>query len=496
MNRFTRILCIALSVLLLGATLVGCADSGEDISKGTDTAAPGASETTCETDPVQDALDALRSDTNWKGEEFGLLYQKLTGIVEEIEAKEKADSDSSSGVINDAVYQRNTLFEEYCKLEFVPISVDYNEFGNRLMGEVQTGAGDFLLCHQTSQSATLSATSGYLYDFMELDVDYETAWWDQGPLDFALNGKVFFMNGPFDIYDDDVTFVMLFNKSLRDTYRIENPYDTVKAGKWTMDHFNELANGISAESSGNGQWDEFDTYGFATPPSVGTTLFYGANLQFIKNNRDMEAPEVMLTGSQMEKALNVLDIARVIVQDNHTTYVAPIGQEGLAKNVFAEGRSLFYCEAALYLRALNATMEAEYGILPVPKYDESQENYTTWVAGVGSCLSIPNSLGRQDLDMYAKVLETYALLSQKFVRPAYYDTMLTTRNVHDAESAEIIDDIFTHRIYDMANYFGELGFLDIFAYSVIQENTFTSDHTRAVRTFNNKIDKILSKMDK
>ncbi len=500
MKHLTRMTAFLVAALLTSATFVGCADtptqnpaSGTDITNSpaevTDTTTEG------ETDPVRDALSELRETTDWGDEDFGILYMNLSGIKEELEAQEKADSQSSSAVINEAVYNRNVLFEEYAHLNLNLIPVDYANYSNRLMGEVQTGTGDFELCYQTSQTVATLSTSGYYYNFFDLHLDYETPWWDRGPQDFALNGKVFFMNGPFDIYDDDVTFVMLFNKSLRDTYRIENPYDTVRDGRWTLQHFNELAGGISMESSGDGIWNEFDTYGFATPPSVGTTLFYGAGLQFVNNSPDMESPALALSGSQMEKALNVLSIARTLVQDNHTTYVAPIGQEGLAKNVFMEGRSLFYCEAALYLRSLNATMDAEYGILPVPKYSVDQEHYTTWVAGVGSSLAIPASVGSQDTAQFANVLEIFAVLSQKFVRPAYYDTMLTTRNVHDAESAEIIDDIFAHRIYDMANYFSDLGLLDMFAFSVIGADTFTSDYKKISSTFDIRLNRILSKLD-
>ncbi len=490
MKHLTRVTALLLAVLMTASAFVGCADETEQAATTpAESTAPEAADT------LQATLDELRESADWGGEPFGILYMDLAGIKEELEAKSKADDTTSSSVINDAVYSRNTLFEEYANLELSLIPVDYNNYANRLMGEVQSGAGDFELCYQTAQSAATLSTSGYYYNFFDLAIDYDQPRWDRGTQDFAMAGKVFFMNGPFDIYDDDVTFVMLFNKSLRDTYKIENPYDTVRDGRWTLEHFNTLATGISAESSGNGQWDEFDTYGFATPPSVGTTLFYGADLQFVKNNRQMERPSLALSGSQMEKALDVLGMARKLVQENHTTYVAPIGQEGLAKNVFMEGRSLFYCEAALYLRSLNAMMESEYGILPVPKYSVQQENYTTWVAGVGSSLAIPTSIGKQDTEMFAKVLDLYAVLSQKYVRPAYYDTMLTTRNVQDAESAEIIDDIFAHRIYDMANYFGELGFLDMFAFSVIQADTFTSDYTRVSGTFGKRLNGILAKLD-
>ncbi len=496
MKRSIHIASLLMAVLLVTAPLASCANDpagpDSDSERTTSAGTPGDTETGSEYDPVEEALTAVRAQADWGGKDFGILYiSDFEGIAEEIEAVEKVEGTAASAVINDAVYTRNSLFEDYADLKFVQVPASGSGVSTDIANEVQSGSGDFLLIDQTIQFTTRSATSGYLYNYHNLNINYEQPWWDQGPLDFALDGKVFFMNGPFNIFDDEVTFVMMFNKRMRANYNMENPYDVVKAGRWTLDYFNTVIGGISAETSGDGKWDEKDTYGFATPPSIGTTLFYGAGLQIVKNDRDMDVPELLLSGSNMEKALEVLDTSRNIVHENHATYMAPLGQEGLATEAFIEGRAMFYCEAAFYLRSLNADMDAEYGLLPVPKYNEAQETYTTWGAQLGSTLSMPTTAGSADIDMLARALETYVLLSQKFVRPAYYDHLLTTRNVHDAESAEIVDLIFPNRIYDMAIYFDELGFSQLFALSVHGENTFTSSYAKAARFFDRQIRDIL-----
>ncbi len=498
MKRSIRIISAILSAMLVASAFVGCAtpDQSTDTTAGTASGnATGPADTIPETDPVQDAIDALREEVDWKGEEFGILYvNDIGGYTEEVEAKEKADDTTSSAVINDAVFNRNKLFEDYANLTFSLIPTPNSGITTKVTSENLTATGDFVLITQTTSGTAAAATAGSLYNYLDLNIDYEQVWWDKGTLDFALEGKVYFMNGPFNIVDDDVTFVMMFNKQLRENYRIENPYDTVKAGKWTLSYFNSIISTMSNESNGDGEWDEKDTYGFSTPGSIGNTFFYGAGLQFITNNRDMDAPELLLDSSQMEKALDVLRIARSIVHDNHSSYVARQGDESLSKDVFMQGRSLFYCEAASYLRALNAEMDAEYGVLPIPKYAESQENYTTWSHSIGSTLSIPTSVGKQDLEQFAKVLELYVVLSEKHVRTAYYDTMLTTRNVRDSESAEMVDLIFLHRTYDMAMYFDTLGLSSIFSDSVSGADTFSSSYTTATKQFNQKIERLLRKL--
>lgn len=498
-----RVISLLLCIIILLPTLVACGQQTENPSD-TDNKQSGDSgdanntevSETETTDPVQDALDRLTADVDWGGKDFGMLYvNDIGGYVEEVEATADSGDSSSSGVINDAVFERNTLFEEYCKLNFVLIPVSSGMVSTSLKSEVQTGTGDFHLITQTMTGSADSAISGYLHNFMDLDIDYETPWWDAGTLDFALCGQVFFMDGPFNIVDDDVTFVMMFNKELQKQHQVPNPYETVMNGDWTLDNFNSIISNLSVEN-GDGKWDEKDTYGFSTPYSIGTTFFYGAGLQYVINDRTMDQPELALDSSKMEKALDVLAKARSIVKEGNSTYVAEGTEYGKAKEIFLDGRSLFYVEVASYLRALNKNMETEYGVIPIPKYNKEQEKYHTWRAGNGSTLSIPTTVASMDVEMFAKVLETYCVLSQKLVRPAYYDIMLTTRNVQDVESSEMLDLIFENRIYDMGAYFEVLGFNTLFNKSVIGEDTFSSSYAAAVKTYEKKMFVLLQKIEK
>lgn len=490
MNKTIRLLCMVLALLMVTSVFAACGNTGDEDTGTKETNV----NTEAATDPVDSALNELRAEVDWGGNDFGIIYvNDIGGYTEEVEAEPENGDETGSGVINDAVFERNTLFEEYCNLNFVLIPTPNPSIGSAIMAEVQTATGDFHLITTTADSAASNATSGYLYNYLDLDIDLEQDWWDAGTLDFALDGRVFFMDGSFNIVDDDVTFVFMFNKELRTEYQIANPYDTVKAGDWTLNYFNSVVSQLATEN-GDGKWDENDTYGFSTPGSIGNTFFYGAGLKYVENSREMDVPELVLD-KKMEQALNVLDIARSILQENNSTYVAPHGSEGVSKEIFVQGRSLFYCEAASYLRSLNATMEREYGVVPVPKYDKAQENYTTWRHGIGSTLSIPTSVAKGDMEQFALVLETYALLSQKYVRPAYYDTMLTTRNVQDVESSEMLDLIFLNRTYDMAMYFTQLGFNGLFEQAALNSgNTFASSYQSNSKRFDRQIETILRKL--
>ena len=486
MKASRRILSILLALLLTLLPLTACGGDTTPSEGGDTTAAADETETA---DPVEEALSAIRSEVDWGGQDLGYLYADRFGYPQEVEAVANIGDSTGSGVINDAVWERNSLFEEYGNLHFVLIPVDSDNLTGHVQREVQSATGDFQLVVQpTSYTANL-ATTGVLYNYLDLDMDYDSEWWDAGTLDFALDGRVFFMNGPFNIVDDDVTYLMTFSKKLHTDYQLEDPYSLVRSGDWTMEVFRATVTGLSSDN-GDGRWDEQDTYGLVSSGSW-DTFFYGADLKYVNSSRDMEYPELAMTASDQERALNMLAWCRDLYHNNNTTYQ---GTEATA--VFVDNRAFYFMEAASYLRSLNAEMEEEYGVIPTPKYDKQQEHHTSWSHSIGSTLSMPTTVGELDNEAFSRVLELYVVLSQKYVRPAYYDTVLTTRNVRDSDSAEMLHMIFSHRVYDMAMYFTNLGFDGIFGTSVSGADKYASAYKRSSSMFDKQIAGILKNLTK
>lgn len=500
--KLRKLLCLMLAVLMLFGALTACGrpqedpDPAESQSQGSGNGPDEIQSEATTKDPAKEALARL-TDVDWGGDDFSILYvADIAGYSEEVEAEAEATDQTSSAVINDAVYERNITLEELCHLTFVPVPTTTNGVTTQVNAECQTNTGDYDLITAPASITAKMATSGYLYNYLEMDIDYEQPWWDPGTLDFALDGNIFFMNGAHNIVDDDVTFVFMFNKTLQSEAQIPDPYTTVRNSEWTMEYFNSIIQNVSSEN-GDGKWDENDTYGFSTPNSIGNTFFYGAGLKYVVNSRDTDYPELALN-SQLEKANQVLELAQTIVHANNSSYVANAGSEILSRDIFVDGRALFYCEAASYLRALNQTMEGDYGVVPVPKFDKNQANYITWTHDIGSTLSIPTSIVDEiEEQQFTEVLETYVILSYQLVKPAYYDTMLTSRNVRDPDSAEMLDIIFQNRTYDMAMFFTDLGFNSLFSTCVIENSdNFSSKYSSNSKRFDRQIGNILKKISK
>ena len=493
-TKLTKLLCLLMAGLILLSGLVACGDTNEGTEDKTSGEATDEGETA---DPVQAALDNL-GDIDYGGREFTVLYGGAQ-TEENYGVNETVDKDGgASQIINDAVYERNTLLEERCKLVYGNIEGDVS---NMARTEASAPTGDFQFMDTSLRDQAALATNGYLYDFNTLGIDLDGEWWDSGTANFVLADGVYFMTGSTNTRDDGVTYVLIFNKDLRKTYSetVPNPYDTVKAWEWTLDHFNTVIQGISNDN-GDGKWDELDTYGFINTWEYGNTFFLASDLRYVINDDSVAYPELFLaSSSNMEKALNVLELSRAIYHNNNASFMSPPGEEGKGLTAFKENRGLFYGEVAQYLSALNREMtEGNYGVLPVPKYDKAQEFYRTWTHSSGSSFAVTTAIPEGKAETVGQILSAYALLSHQYLKPAYYDVTLTSRNIHDSESAEMMDLMFSNRVYEMSFYFtANFGFFELFKTATNDNSdSFSSKYSGNAKNFEKKLAMVLRKLEK
>ena len=117
---------------------------------------------------------------------------------------------------------------------------------------------------------------------------------------------------------------------------------------------------------------------------------------------------------------------------------------------FTEGRVLFNTAGLVRVTVFRA-METNFGILPLPKYDESQKEYNSMVSiGCANSIAIPATA---DAERCGAVIEALSAEGYYTLTPAYYDIVLKTKNARDDASSEMLDIIFDNRIFDIAYMF-------------------------------------------
>ncbi|MBQ4590850.1 MAG: extracellular solute-binding protein [Clostridia bacterium] len=449
-----RNLILALVAAMLLPTFAGCSDAPAAENGGSNavSASDGTAETVAE-EPEADKYDLAKEKfeaiaaADFAGADFGIASQAATGNSE----KEIWVEELTGDAVNDAVYNRNlTVNDRFnCNITLTPGDVN-----SIVRQAVQAGDGTYKLAFPNMATAASMAQVGLLMDYNKLEnLNLTESWWDQGTLAMEIADKVFFMNGDINYLDNDVTYIQLFNKQLITDVGLDVPYELVREGKWTIDQFREMCMNVTTDLDGDGAYTDKDRYGYVTTGEGPCTFFYGSGLSLISYD-DAGVPVLNV---DMEKTVSALEkVVKIISEDNITRIPSDVA---VGKTMFMEDRVLFYGEVLSYVVNIRE-METAFGVLPIPKYDELQEDYYTYCNAISSTATVPKT--SEDLGMITSVLEGMAIQSFIQVTPAYYDIALSRKYTRDDESAEMLDIALANRVYDIGRIYSLGGIGSIF----------------------------------
>ena len=398
-------------------------------------------------------------DLNLNGADFVIMTNDY-GIP--IWSQRDIGADEETGdTINDAVYKRNSVIEE--KFNCTIVEKKEGDLNGRLKRIVRAGDPDVDAATPRLFGALKDLTvSNYLIEFSNLAyIDLSKPWWDQNCVrDMSIANKLFGVASDMTLMDKDSTSAMVFNKKLQADYQIENIYQLVTDGKWTLDKLLELAKVVSIDVDGNGTMDDKDAYGLLYQRDSMTSFLSGCN-EFVSRKDENDFPVMTLN---TPKALEVLDKLYDILYDENYCFNVMKFFDRIGKD-FTEGMNgIFQNDRALFMWIRMAdvenlrSMDTDFGILPIPKYNEQQKDYLQTVNPyVGIVTVVPQSAA--SIENSGIILEAMAYESKYILQPAYYEVALNTKIARDEESGKMLDIIFGNRAYDMGEIynFGEIG---------------------------------------
>ena len=189
-------------------------------------------------------------------------------------------------------------------------------------------------------------------------------------------------------------------------------------------------------------------------------------------------PESFLMGCGYHYVENVNGSLKCMLDDeNLITRIQWLCDQMQKEGIFWEGRSEFdydpMLEAGQLLFANPCTFvlpvfreyEYDFGILPMPKESEMQENYISyaqpWVVSVPY---VPVTNVGDTLSMTGVLIDAMAAYGYEKVRPVIYEDVISLKNTRDEASARIVDMIFDTITIDAAVCVGLDGF-----YSELQQ---------------------------
>lgn len=454
MKRFVSLILLVCMTL----TLVACAtDSGNNGDLENDTQDIGSDKTAYSTVRKQDYDGYEVNVTTCSAAEYGMDWE--------------AESLNGS-VVNDLIFKRNALIENDYNVTF-----KLHHLGREdVFSSVRNGSlsGDVHDIYGLHQKTIALAQEGLLYDLNTVeDIDLTQEWWDQNWIKtMKVQGSVYSLVGDISPYTLLSSSLLLFNKNLFDDLDLEYPYEFVKSGKWTYEEFKKYIVDYSKDLDENGVYDTEDQYGIV---GVGGMAVFGSmyscDFSFVYNKKG----ELVL-GYNQDKLISIYSkmFDTWVTQNN---YFAKSGLSGDAMfatmeetyDIFKDGRALFcttsFKQAELYLM----DMDKDFGILTMPKFDEDQKEYCSYVNP-----SVPTTAMAANVknpDMIGNIIEACCALNYDTVTPELYETVAKLQRVRDLESAEILDIVFRSKVFDPSHWYMISGFED----SVWQQLTSESN---------------------
>lgn len=468
MKKTNRILSFLLvSVMLLAAA--ACSESKQNNDSGEERGNKTASESTqadtgAETDAEETKmLPQLPDDLKFDGEEVRIMQHPYQGGDWSDWLSRDLYAESFTGEpINDAVFERNTYVED--KLGVKINVIDVNDMPTAIRSQSTAGTSDYHISTARIQSLPSTVLGGYLLNLYDIpSMDLTKPWYDAKCIeDASLYNMLFYITGSMIILDDDSTGAIVFNKQLIQDFSLESPYDLVNEGTWTLDKFAEYADAVDNDENGNGTVDlENDRFGILWQRDAIISFLHAGGCRIININEEGE-PEFSLN---TERTINLMDkldsfmFKPQVVQNMHN-YSSQYPDIYAAEcNVFKDNRALFMWVRMRVVENLR-DMEADFGIIPVPKYSEEQSDYYSTINKyTAATVCIPNDASL-NLDMIGAVIELMSAEGHYGLREAYYEKNLGTKISRDPESTKMLDIIMENRVYDMGEIYGIGGLSD------------------------------------
>ena len=267
----------------------------------------------------------------------------------------------------------------------------------------------------------------------------------------AISGKNTFAVGDMCTASYTSTAVIFFNKSLAEQYNLENCYKLVEDGKWTYEKHMTMGKSVTTDLNANGVTDAGDQFMLIAANWYYQPYFYGLGYKLL--TRDANGNPQL--GELDEPQYNALKSLIDTVNGPDCWYKAKYDKLGSTTQTFREGRGLFWVQLMVSSDGLRDA-EFDFGILPLPKLDEEQEQYISYLHTKTSLISVP--VITTDTDTIACVIEKMCEVSGNILRPAYFDVLFDGIIARDAESTKMLDIIYSNVYMDLVQPLVQVGF--------------------------------------
>jgi len=450
---YKKIFIFALILTLLCGLFIACQSSGDN-SKDENKPANDISPT----DETDKPGPKVYSD-GLEGFDFGgYTVRMLTGYGTFGQTNTLDVEEETGDTLNDAIYKRNRKLEERFNVTLTEIGEpDVWNLTGMVQRSVRAESDDYDMVLMIDREAfSLVCSGNYFYPMEQLPhVNLDNPWWDQNARRMmSIGGRMFFTYGDESVPYFEYMCLMVFNKDMLKDYALDDPYNLVRNGKWTIDKMYEMAKKVVTDLNSDGVYDDNDRLGI-----IGTSSYYypsfwiSENILFIEKDEN-DIPYFNVPGNQkmftiMEK---LYDYDQQNVMLNVTRGRTKYTQDGniiASTKIFAEGEILFANSSVKMLADLRSS-EVDLGVLPYPKLSEVPAG-TDYGTRITSAMPLVIPVTNPDPERASVILEAFSCESKNIVIPAYYNIVLKNKAMRDIESEEMLDMMYNNRYLDLGD---------------------------------------------
>jgi len=433
----------ALSAFLCACLLLGtaaCAPSSEPLpDTDTTTSIPETTAAPVEVDPLESRKSV--SDELPDGDYDGRTYRILADqyCVNDFHMEE-----DSGDVVQSAIFNRNGTIKDRFDVNMVTTTMRHTECAAAIQQVIaaQEDAYDLISLHAI-QSGKL-VPNGFFHDWKQVKyINPDQPWWNRTAVDnLSIAGQSPLIAGSMNLYYTKAIYVIYYNKNVAENYNLEDVNQLVYNGTWTVDKLMELSTGRWNDVNSDGKADSGDVFGFAVNKSSGATPFAYAFGEMSVAKNDQDLPVLAMNQEKWADMTNT--VYKLFFENSSSSFVSENYTDH--RKMFKEGRTLFFNDIFQTAMTDLREMEDDYGIIPLPKWNEEQKDYYTMSDGGHSECSIPMTTA--DTDFVGHITEAICAESWKAVEPAMYDVALKVKGARDKESVELIDLILESVVLD------------------------------------------------
>ena len=492
-KRIPALLLVALMMTQFAACSEAPADEGT--ASGSEVSTPAAEEAAAAETTEEDVLNALLAEVpggDYGGYEFTMLNNESNFAYTLMSAEELTGEG-----INDAIYNRNVAVAEKLNIAIKENMVTYSQVTTDMNTCIAAGDDTYSCFWNESQFVAPFAINGQLLNVYDLTaINLENPWWnDKALADVQVGDYQYFLVGDLHLMFKESFWMCGFNKNIIDENALGDPYELVREGAWTLDQMKTYMETAAMDLDGNGTMDGADRFGVTCYSGCVGAFVLGAGETFIERGED--GTPMLITPDDRFFAVYEKIVSAMF--DPANTYVCMDGKtQNIAQyengwhGVFSSGHALFYLEPIGSLKKLR-DMDAEFGIVPFPKYEEAQEEYVTYIAGYAAFCGIP--VTTSDMQRTGVILENLCAYSYGDLRQAYVDTTLNFKYIRDQESAEMLNLILDSGRFSLTDILAVTTPVDTYASNATSAKMeLASTYAKMTKAAGKLLDKNVSKL--